>query len=604
LNCCQVRELLATYREVQHGQVDTTALEEHLQNCLLCRQYYEQQKSVGEHIRMLPSIGPNSEAHTKLMQALAVEHVRYLRQASAATPAPPPPAFLKPYLSEQLSHAQRTDSLTAFSTADTGPMPIVQLPKKQRKRGVPGHFTILGLAAAILMVIMMGGLTTLLLLAHNGLSGVGDTASIHNFVQVSRTNYTTATPYTHIVSAVANRNTIYYTAYGDGNIGWMIEEFDIQTNFSTPLLAEESTSPLVVLGSNQNWLVWLQIDSIKPSNNKSQHVSDQTRTWTLYGMDLDSQNNTPTPLALLKGTFDRNTAPRWVNNPIQGTWLTQSNLLVASIDNKGNSHLWNFQLNPAKIATPTQIASTGNGRVFTSPTANADNSSIYWSEEWRTDDSTLHGNIWTQQTTKMPRKAGKWAGQVDVEKYLYRSDGMSFHPQLVNNVLFFLSTNPAAITGTIQDQPTVVGGNRPAMASTVTPQVTSTDAAAVTTRVDPAILPPSLDTTLQGALIAISTENGQSFALDTSGLDTIPQGGTRFILWENSAKGMEMYDTVTKAPVTVKDVVPITTTYLTVNGETAIWVDNSANANPVNSQVNMSSPTVTFSLFDWPANAN
>jgi hypothetical protein len=87
--------------------------------------------------------------------------------------------------------------------------------------------------------------------------------------------------------------------------------------------------------------------------------------------------------------------------------------------------------------------------------------------------------------------------------------------------------------------------------------------------------------------------------MDTSGLDSVPQGGTRFVLWQNSAKGMEMYDVATRTPVTVKDVVPTDASFLAVNGDSAVWTVN-AGSNTVNS-AGIEGPTVTFSTFSWPS---
>ena len=469
---------------------------------------------------------------------------------------------------------------------------------------------IVGIAAAFLMVVMMGGLTSLLLLTHNGLSGVGDTASINNFVQVSRTSYTTSTPYTHVVSAIANRNTIYYTAYGDGSTGWMLEEFDTQSKFSIPLLPTESSTPLIVLGNAQNWLAWLQLDDLKPinANHTTHHIIQQERTWSLHALNLDTQEqattSSATPITLLKDTFNQSTAPGWINNPVQGIWFTQNSLLVTALDARGDSHLWQFsldQLDTKKIPAPTMLAQASSGHILSSPTANSDGTTIYWSEEWRADDTTLHSNIWMQQTNAVqPGGHGKWIPRTETNQSLFSSDGMSFHPQLVNGTLFYLSTNPQATTGTEQDASgtaTTTAASAAATAPVETPQATNPVTQPVTTSVDTTITAPPADAGIQGTLLAVYPEATQPTPMDASGQDSIPQGGTRFILWQNSSKGLEMYDVVTRTPVTVKDVVPRDASFLTVNGESAIWT---LNTNNVTSSSAFQGPAVTFSTFNWP----
>jgi len=608
LNCSQARALLAEYRELKKGQVDTTELDNHLEGCSKCRQVLAEQTRIGVRIRALPSIESSSNAQARLMQALAAEHACHM-QRSIVPAATPPPAFLEPYIKAQARKSPDTEALRAFTTAETGPLPIIQVPRRRPHLQHLNPFAIVGIAAAFLMVVMMGGLTSLLLLTHNGLSGVGDTASINNFVQVSRTDYTTATPYSHVVSAVSNRNSIYYTAYGDDNTGWMLEEFDTQSNFSIPLLTSESTSPLIVLGSEQNWLVWLQMDDLKPISTKHGNVIGQERTWSLHALYLDStdqaSDGTPTPITLLKDTFSQVTAPSWVTSPVQGIWFTQNSLLVTALDAKGNSHLWQIQLDPKKTSAPTQLASTNGGHILTSPTANSDGTSIYWSEEWQTDDGVLHSNIWTQQTNVLPPDGhGKWVPQTQINQSLFTSDGMSFHPQLVNDALFYLSTNPSVtngvtqgVNGTPTTAPTTAASTTTAVA---TPAVSPTaQAQSSTTNIDTTIPAPAADASIQGTLLAVYPEDIQPTVMDTSGLDSVPQGGTRFILWQNSAKGMEMYDVVTRTPVTVKDVVPTGANFLTVNGDSAVWTVNT-NSSMANS-AGIEGPAVTFSTFSWPS---
>src|SRR5439155_33577 len=101
------------------------------------------------------------------------------------------------------------------------------------------QFAVLGLAAMFLMVLMMGGLTSLLLLAHNNQSGISAVSNASKIIlpaSVEQVPYTTTTLYQHVASAVADHTYIYYTAYGDGlNNPWMLERLDRTTGISTPL---------------------------------------------------------------------------------------------------------------------------------------------------------------------------------------------------------------------------------------------------------------------------------------------------------------------------------------------------------------------------------
>src|SRR5260370_17995945 len=112
-----------------------------------------------------------------------------------------------------------------------------------------------------------------------------------------------------MASAVADRDDIYYSAYGDNTTGWMLEQFDTRTRFSSPLLHKESPTPLIVLGSASNWLVWLQLDERKLA--AGQHALGQesgyTRTWSLHALYLGKTQDTSTGQAVLlqQDTFDQ-----------------------------------------------------------------------------------------------------------------------------------------------------------------------------------------------------------------------------------------------------------------------------------------------------------
>jgi len=287
LNCSQARIVLAAYREYKHHQTDTTALDNHLEHCAACREVLAQQDFVGEQLHSLSALEPASDGYTKLMQALAIEHTRFMQQSPST--APSAPNFLKPYLKYPLPSKRTTSTLATFSTAETGPLPVLRT-KPRRSPSYMGQFAVLGLVATLVMILMMGALTSLLLLANHGQPVT--TVAIEKPSQVAMARYTTVTPYTHVVSAVANREDIYYSAYGDGNTGWMLEQFNTKTNTSIPLLSTESPSSLIALASSKDWLVWLELDALKPiGHTKIPHPGIQalSRTWRLNAQFIGTQ---------------------------------------------------------------------------------------------------------------------------------------------------------------------------------------------------------------------------------------------------------------------------------------------------------------------------
>ncbi|HKF38215.1 MAG TPA: hypothetical protein VKB35_15070, partial [Ktedonobacteraceae bacterium] len=165
VNCNQARALLAAYRELRSGEVDTLELDVHLEGCASCRQELARYMLIGEQVRSLPVIEPLPDMHVTLMHALAKVQLEFSRRSAPGTVITP--EFLQPYMQEHAQSTHDSDVITAFSTAETGPLPIIQARGKPRHRSHMSHFAVLGLAAMFLMVLMMGGLTSLLMLAHN-----------------------------------------------------------------------------------------------------------------------------------------------------------------------------------------------------------------------------------------------------------------------------------------------------------------------------------------------------------------------------------------------------------------------------------------------------
>ena len=588
--------MIAAYRELKNNTAEIGELDDHLEHCASCRQVLARYQSLGEQIRSMPAIEPPPNMHAKLMQALAVEHVQFLQRAPSSVT--PPPEFLKPYLQEHMQHAPATDPLVAFSTAETGPLPVIRVPRPRPHRSHIGQFAVIGIAALFLITLMTGGITSLLLLGHAGTTPAPlDLQQPTNIVRVA---YTTTTRYQHVVSAVADSQNIYDTAYSDSQSdGWMLEQVDRTTKVSTPLLSTPSTSPLIVLGSENGWLVWLQYDVPAASNFKNPLKPGEktlVRTWSLHYMPIETAQQLlefgPTqPATLATGTFNQSTAPAWVHTPIQDISFMQDSLLVAMVDNNGDSHLMRYRIGSDNKVTSVEIAKATSGRILTSPTATNDGTQIYWAEEWQTDDGTLHSNIWTHQVLDTPQAShGPWMKHTITVTQLFSADGMSFRPQVVDNSLFLLST-AADITSS------ATPGTTPTSTATVAPTATPVPNTSVISWADQAIYASQIDASVRGTLLDYaldSTSTTQPTIIATHGLASFLQAGTRFLLWQ-SDKGYEMYDAVTNSPVTVGDALD-NAQFLAVNGDTAVWTI-AQTATPTTPGAN---PSAILDVFNWP----
>ena len=597
MNCSQARAMMTAYRELKNGAVETIELDVHLEGCASCRQELACQMFIGEQLGSLPVVEPPPDMHSKLMRALAKEHLEFVWHSASRTVSTP--EFLKPYLHEHAQTTQDSNLIAAFSTAETGPLPIIQAKRKPRHRSHMSQFAVLGLAAMFLMVLMMGGLTSLLLLAHNNQTGINAVSNASKIIlpaSVEQIPYTTTTPYQHVASAVADHTYIYYTAYGDGlNNPWMLDRLDRATNISTPLLPSASTNPLILLGSAHESLLWLQFDGLKlkPHTNLSKYgFHPYVSLWSLHYLTLKQLqqivSGIPTDSEIvLKGTFDQDTAPNWVTTPIQGIWFLQTSLLVAMTDSKGISHLLLYRLDTMGKLVAQEIASTVPGHILTSPTANSDGSQIYWSEEWLSSAGTLNSNIWTQQVVDAIRPTrGPWAANTVTVKQLFTSDGMSFRPQIANNTLFMLSTASQSSSTHATSTPT-----EPA-----TPAASPSPNANAIARTATSIYAAPLDTLVRGTILSLPLNGDpgiQPTTMNATGLASSLQVGTNFALWQGD-KGYEMYDVTQRSDVNVGTIFD-GSTFLAVNGSSAVWMLKNAS-----STTNNTGTSITLMAFNWP----
>jgi hypothetical protein len=309
----------------------------------------------------------------------------------------------------------------------------------------------------------------------------------------------------------------------------------------------------------------------------------------LHYLDLKAQNTTTNakskePPTLLKGVFNHGTAPLWVSTPVQGVWFIQNSLLVATIDDNGISHLLRYDLGNASDTGSTspvsmkEIATASVGDVFTSPTANSDGSNIFWSEEWLSKDGNLHSNIWVQRVLDTPTQShGKVLENTVPTTELYRSDGLSFRPQVVDNTLFLLSAS---------------GATNSAQGALAT---TPLNIASVP-RIDTSIYAEPLDNFIQGTVLMIPLD-GASVGIPTSlgmaGQSSALQAGNNFALWQDN-DGYKMYDVQAASDVIVGGVLS-GANFVAVNGNTTVWTAEPGTPTP-NAGVG---PSATLLAFNW-----
>ena len=625
MNCEQARTLLSAYRELNCEEIDTAELDAHLETCAACREALASYARMGEQVRAAPTFVPPPEMHTKLLKALADEQLKFLQKSAPGKVLTP--EFLKPYLQERAEEAQNQDDIAAFSTAETGPLPFIQTKRKRRPIRV-NQFAVLGMAAAILMLLMIGGLTSLLMLARSNPPQLAKTiTSVIRPAEVDQKVYTAKTPYTSVTSALPEGNSIYYSAAENGENGedWMLLQFDRGTQTSTPLLDTPSTDPLIVLAVSQHWLVWLQYSNPPtithgpiPGVSANNMYSTPQRAWSLHYLSLWPQpqdttgtpastagsgkgapastagtttdqsattdtSDIPTSLLLEQGIFDRSTAPAWITTPVQGAWLDGDQLLVTQTDQHGVSRLESYPLGQTGKAAKAQvIAKAPAGHVFAWPATNSNGMEIYWADEWVTPDGVLHSNVWQQQTNeRLESFHGRVEEAATNTQQVYLGGGMSFQPQIVNDTLFVLSTSEIRVSA----QGVVTPNGTPFPVSATDTSVLSTP------RTDTSVYAASPDASVHGTIFMIplaGQDIGTKDTLGTAGQSTGLQAGNGYVIWQDN-EGYQMYDVLHQSDVTLGTVLN-GASMLAVNGNTTLWFTGESKPGF----------SVTMMAFNWP----
>lgn len=604
--------MLSAYRELNSDPGETAELDAHLEKCAACREVLASYASIGDSLRSASVTAPPADMHAKLMKALADEQLKFLHKSAPG--AVTTPEFLKPYVRERARETQREDDIAAFSTAETGPLPMLHTRRKRR----PAHLRInqlgvFGMTAAALILLMLGGLTSLLMLERGNSASPSisrNIISVNRPTEVDQKVYTTSTLYPNVASALPGGNQVYFTASGNGvnSSSWMLMQFDRSTQTSKALLATPSGDPLVVLSVNQNWVVWLQYSRPQsPSHVHQPSASDYytlPRSWSLHYLSLlpaaqnsgssqsqaqssDAQSghkkgssvgsqplindpdlvNMPTAYLLDEDVFDSSAAPDWVNSPINGSWLIgdTDTLLVTMIDQKGISHLDSYHLSQnAREVQMSEIASAPLGHVLAWPTTNSTGLQIYWAEEWMTDAGVLQSNIWQQQTTEQSLRYHGRLEEVNTStQQLVQGDGMSFQPQIVDNTLFFLSTSEIKIEGQGVVEPNGIAFPASATDSNVL----------FTPRTDAGVYAALPDAAVHGTLLMMPLDGptvGVESMLGTVGQSTGYQAGSTYVIWQDQT-GYQMYDVNRQTDVVVGNTLN-SASLLVVNGNTTLWL--------------------------------
>lgn len=621
--------MMSAYRELKNEAVETTELDAHLETCAACREVLASYSQVGEQLRFASALKPQADAHARLMKALADEQLKFLQKSAPGKASTP--EFLKPYLQERVRETGAEDDITAFSTAETGPLPLIHARRKRRRIPV-NQFAVLGLAASILILLMMGGLTSLLMVARNNPNSIfKNTVSLARQTEVNQKSYTTDTIYRNVASAIPSDNFVFYTASGDEDNSntWMLMQFDRTTQLSVPLLNTASDQPLIVLAASNSWVIWLEYSRPQFQAHGTASSSGQTYTpaqpWHLYYLSLlpqapstpgniagspgqtptpptnqgqpiehagnqetptSGEVSLPTPVLLTQGIFNSQSVPEWIKSPLQGLVLAGNTVLVAQVNEQGVSTLTSYPLSgTGKSTTGVEIARAMPDHILNSPTIDSTGTLTYWADEWTSEDGVLHSNIWEQQAHQViTRQHGYPVIQSSYTQSVLLDDGMSFHPQVVADTLFFMSTSEMFVSS---------GGAVQEPNGTPLPITSMDTSVTFTPSTDQTIYPSPADASLHGTVFMIPL-NGSNVSnesmLGTVGQSTMFQAGTNYVIWQDST-GYRMYDVARQSEVTLGNTLN-NASLLVVSDNTTMWFTGNA--------ADSISGKLSFMLYTWP----
>jgi hypothetical protein len=115
--------------------------------------------------------------------------------------------------------------------------------------------------------------------------------------------------------------------------------------------------------------------------------------------------------------------------------------------------------------------------------------------------------------------------------------------------------------------------------------------------VNPEIYGPQIDDALEGNILAFRLGDYSPVPLPPALSDTIAtlQGGSRFLLYQNSNGNVGLYDTLLGQALTIVSTVK-NAAFLAVNNETAVWIAN-AQSDSTSTQTNTTIGNVQINMF-------
>ncbi|HEU5370365.1 MAG TPA: hypothetical protein VFU69_17970, partial [Ktedonobacterales bacterium] len=385
------------------------------------------------------------------------------------------------------------------------------------------------------------------------------THTCSNLLNTSVYNPDPAYPLVADATASPDGQYVIYAAHNaSGN--WMLEELNRQPQKSTALLPAPVAGPLVLEGWARSWVLWAQGDPVAGNH------------WQLNATELSPA--LPGAAQVVRLLQSDQVGPDGKVTALHGVAALGSTVLLAEELANGRGQLVSLDLTGQSGATRVVIATAQlPDHLIADPTATVTDPTtggmtVYWAEQWKDPDGTLHSNIWRL----MP---GSSAAPVT-------TNGVSFSPMIVAGKLFWLEEPPAQPGGT------AAGQQAPTPTPTATGTVTPGSGNAASSQVAGNIWSESPDGRLD---------------LDTGPKTLVPetdtpvsglQAGATFVVWQDKKGDYHLYDVPGNHTQALNASItnPLA---LSVSPTAVLWVTNDS---PGNSQA---TPVKTaINVLDWP----
>ncbi|HEY7126050.1 MAG TPA: zf-HC2 domain-containing protein [Ktedonobacterales bacterium] len=535
MTCKQARQLLAASRRGDCSPGDYAELQAHLAGCEGCRTRDVEYQQVGEAIGSLPEIAPPPDFLARVLAAARAEESQ-AAQPTAAKKAP--------------------ETVVVTGPTDASYFPTLRkVVAERRVRVVPLRGQVSPAAtfalrygaamAAAFMLFSLGSLMLVqLLYNHPGtppISCVG-CQSLHTSYYAADSTY----PFVSDAIASEDGHTIVYAARtADGQ--YMLEALTEPSRQSVDLLPAPVSEPITLEGWARGWVLWSEGDTALGAH------------WTLNATQmLPALAGATTTLQIAEGGQADAAGPA----ALHGVHESGSLVLVAEEMADRHGRLLEFDLAQVSAVKPVVLASAQPEHLIADPAT--DGSSVYWADEWRDLDGTLHGDIYRRIPDSQPVQV--------------THTGFSFSPMLVSNMLIWLGA-PAAQADAKSD-----GQSTPTITPTSTGTLTPVGGSASTA--------PVMGTLWEEALDGRpDLDSGPKKQITQTAAD--PEAGATFVAWQDGNGNYSLYD------VTTDHVQPLNTyisdpLVFSVSPKAVLWVTADKSADT------QTPAKTTINVLAWP----